>query len=246
MANPSVFHSDVNFTVVDNAVSQLQKMNHFISTGMTACMDVALDLEESSGNQTEQIDELKVSMKEYALMEKDLANFTQAVERVKGQIKATPIEEDIDVETMLEHELSALEGANTSDANLGRHPKILELNEKLWQIKHPGETAPSQMVSVDPGDEDLMMSQATVNTKCPITQQEMVDPVQNKVCHHSYEREAILQHIAGGHGRRKCPVAGCGNKKPVDKRDLEDNSTLKHSIERRNRQATQRSSHHRK
>lgn len=44
-------------------------------------------------------------------------------------------------------------------------------------------------------DEDVEMTQATVNTKCPYTGKEMVVPMRNKICGHHYEKEGILQYI---------------------------------------------------
>ncbi|XP_077990491.1 E3 SUMO-protein ligase NSE2-like [Glandiceps talaboti] len=241
MAMADSCHSDVNFAVVENAMGQLRKMNQFIETGMTACLDVALDLEESEDN-PDQVNELKNKMLEYASMERDLSQFTQAIENVKDQIRKTPSDNVINVDQLVNHEMNTIQRSSIHD-NLNQHPRVEEMRTKLWQVKHPGETEPSMANERDNMDEDLVMSQAPVITKCPITQQELVDPVKNKICDHNYERKAILHHMSGGRGRRKCPVAGCGNSKPVEKSDLEDNTVLKHTIERRNRQ---RMTHQRK
>ncbi|XP_006815285.1 E3 SUMO-protein ligase NSE2-like [Saccoglossus kowalevskii] len=231
-------YSAVNFNCVDNSVSQMMKMDKCIEAGMNACLDVALDLEENGGN-AEDLTKLKQAMVDYVIMGKDLEQYTKAVENTKERIRLTA-GATLNVDDLLDNEVSALQ-KNTTDEDIEQHPRIQEMNEKLWQIKHPGETMPTQMTSgaaAEDEDEDLLMSQAEIATKCPITQQEMVDPVRNKICKHSYERSAIVQHIAGGRGRRKCPFVGCGNTKPIVKNDLEDNVALKHTIERKNRQAT--------
>jgi hypothetical protein len=60
-------------------------------------------------------------------------------------------------------------------------------------------------------DDDLAVlpTENTTSLKCPLTATFMEDPVKNKVCKHSYSRNAILQHIRVN---RKCPVPGCGNR----------------------------------
>ena len=49
-------------------------------------------------------------------------------------------------------------------------------------------------------DDDILMTQQAVNTKCPYTGKEMVIPMKNKICGHNYEKEGILQYI---HQRKK-------------------------------------------
>lgn len=44
-------------------------------------------------------------------------------------------------------------------------------------------------------DEDLMVQEETQNFKCPYTGQEMVEPVKNTACGHTYDKEGILVYI---------------------------------------------------
>lgn len=44
-------------------------------------------------------------------------------------------------------------------------------------------------------DEDLAMMEPTMNTKCPITLQEMINPVNNKHCNHIYDLEGARSLI---------------------------------------------------
>ena len=44
-------------------------------------------------------------------------------------------------------------------------------------------------------EEDIGMTQQQVNTKCPYTGKEMVDPVRNVVCKHSYDKTGIMHYV---------------------------------------------------
>ena len=44
-------------------------------------------------------------------------------------------------------------------------------------------------------DEDLMVEEETQTFKCPYTGKEMVDPVKNTTCGHSYAKEGIMIYI---------------------------------------------------
>mmetsp|Transcript_30112 Transcript_30112/g.115588 ORF Transcript_30112/g.115588 Transcript_30112/m.115588 type:complete len:187 (-) Transcript_30112:531-1091(-) len=73
-------------------------------------------------------------------------------------------------------------------------------------------------------DDDLVVTQSTldVNTTCPITGNEMVNPVRSALCSHSYSREGIYAHIATMQKSREqalCPVSGCDQ--PVRKNALQ-------------------------
>ena len=51
--------------------------------------------------------------------------------------------------------------------------------------------------------EDVAVTQQEVNTKCPYTGQEMTNPVKNKLCGHSYDRDGIMALIKNRKGRAK-------------------------------------------
>ena len=44
-------------------------------------------------------------------------------------------------------------------------------------------------------DEDLVMETETLMLKCPYTGKQMVDPVKNTNCGHSYDKEGITLYI---------------------------------------------------
>ena len=47
----------------------------------------------------------------------------------------------------------------------------------------------------DEEEEDVEMTQQQINTKCPYTGKEMVDPVRNTICKHSYDKAGIMHYI---------------------------------------------------
>ena len=44
-------------------------------------------------------------------------------------------------------------------------------------------------------DDDLAMTQTELNTRCPVTMKEMLKPVRNKHCGHSYDYDGAKQLI---------------------------------------------------
>ncbi|XP_075681855.1 E3 SUMO-protein ligase NSE2-like isoform X2 [Rhinoderma darwinii] len=85
----------------------------------------------------------------------------------------------------------------------------------------------------DDDDEDVAVTQSTSNFTCPITQMDMVHPVKNKVCGHTYEREAIERMIQSKHEKNKnarCPKIGC-DVFDMNISDLVPHSLLKRAID---------------
>ena len=68
---------------------------------------------------------------------------------------------------------------------------------------------------------------------CPITKGELVDPVKNKLCGHSFSRKAVEAHIKNMKGKAKCPIAGCVSAITLD--DLEKNNVLAFEMRKRDR-----------
>lgn len=44
-------------------------------------------------------------------------------------------------------------------------------------------------------DDELAVTETEINTKCPVTQQEMKNPVRNRHCHHYYDLSGALELI---------------------------------------------------
>lgn len=64
-------------------------------------------------------------------------------------------------------------------------------------------------------ENDAMIQVSRPSLRCPLTQQQLVDPVRNQACGHVYSRAAILallQQQQQHHSRaanQPCPIAGC-------------------------------------
>ncbi|XP_071804150.1 E3 SUMO-protein ligase NSE2-like [Asterias amurensis] len=221
--------------MVDGALRSVDKVQSYITIGMEDIIEVSLDLAEmaTEGDDTEgQLLDLKEMMQDYAMMEHDLQQYVKTVKQVKGQVQKLSIDEQMDIEVpdLIEKALNEAQGSSDKAVS---HTKIDELKEKLWQYKNAGETMVRSANEVTE-DEDVVMTQCEVSTKCPITKCEMVDPVTNKHCQHTYEKTAIMQMLRN-RKNALCPVSGCGNKTPLDKTDLVDNRQLKRLINQRNK-----------
>jgi SUMO ligase MMS21 Smc5/6 complex component len=66
--------------------------------------------------------------------------------------------------------------------------KIIVLTDEAYSAAEFGFPAPGT-------DAEVEMTQENVNTKCPYTGMEMVNPVRNKNCGHNYDMEGIQQYI---------------------------------------------------
>jgi E3 SUMO-protein ligase NSE2 len=96
-----------------------------------------------------------------------------------------------------------------------------------------GEPAPgliSREALVDE-DDDLAISRANISTKCPLTLQEMREPVKSLRCPHAFEKSAILEMIGHARNRRvQCPVPGCD--KDLVRSEIQEDPILTRRIQR--------------
>ncbi|XP_053962828.1 E3 SUMO-protein ligase NSE2-like [Anastrepha ludens] len=86
----------------------------------------------------------------------------------------------------------------------------------------------SSNVSKDGG---LIEMDMQVNLCDPLTKRRMVDPVKNTICGHVYENTSIRDALAIN-PKLRCPVAGCGNVRPINKANLKPDNTLKLHLQR--------------
>ena len=106
---------------------------------------------------------------------------------------------------------------------------------------HYSKPAPKQQLQQVPGgeavndaeeeDDNNMYKEENVCIKCPYTQQVMKEPMRNKLCGHSYEKEAIEEYMSRMSLDAKCPVIGCTN--TLNAQDVEVNSQLKVKIQKK-------------
>ncbi|KAI8505854.1 E3 SUMO-protein ligase NSE2 [Branchiostoma belcheri] len=230
--------SAAHFRNLDLSLENLKKCSKYFLTGMEFASEVALDVQEMKANE-DQVQQVEDVMVEYATMERDLNQFVQAVETVKQQVKSGELSDHVAVEKALSEQLEEEQQGNSREQLL-QHHMITSLHDKLRELKGEEESEPSPQPggSQTGGDDDdeIEMTQAEVNLKCPLTQQEFKEPVKNKKCGHVYDKGPILQHIRRKRGV-KCPVSACANTDPISEQDLEVDVEMRRKIDKKNRQA---------
>lgn len=80
-------------------------------------------------------------------------------------------------------------------------------------------------------DDELAVTNETIQMIDPYTKQEFTDPVKNKVCGHTYERSVITELLATHVHGQKCYWMGCKNRN-VRKDDLEPDYELRRHMAR--------------
>lgn len=223
-----------SFGIVDQAVKSITTVQEYLNVGIEITNEVAMDFVENTdkADAEKQLVEFRDVMLDFVRMERDLKQFQEAVEFVKSQAHNT----GRNMEESLDEKLAELKQKNT-DKHLLEHVKVQEFNQKIHEILSPDEPYQPQQSCSTSLDDDIEMTQTTINTKCPYTGKEMLIPMKNKICGHNYEKEGILQYIHQRKKKARCPLGGCSNEKPIELSDLEENKELKRYIDRKNRQA---------
>jgi hypothetical protein len=104
--------------------------------------------------------------------------------------------------------------AGAAAASKATAARVKTLHRKLWRIHHNGEPMPSDDAG-DDSDEDLEIVGGGEISKCPITTDDMEDPVKNGLCGHIYSRggiESLLQQTNKKKWKKvliPCPMPGC-------------------------------------
>ena len=230
--------SKTHFGVVDQAMKSMKTVEEYIKVGMETTLDVGMDFVENDKDNAKQIDELRSVMTDYVKMERDLQQFMVAVDNVKSI--ATRSKETLDLEKELDKQLLELKQTN-NDEELVQHEKYVDLNEKIYEMQNTDDTLSTPIQSTSTSiAEDITMTQSDVNTRCPYTGKDMINPVKNKHCGHHYDKEGITHYIKIKGKKAKCPVGGCGNDKPIIESDLIKDKVLKKYIEKKNRHTAKR------
>ncbi|XP_053571323.1 E3 SUMO-protein ligase NSE2 [Bombina bombina] len=225
----------ISFTFIDNSISSLKNCQTYISTGMEIASGVALDLLEN-GNMTD-VNSMESVMMEYAAMERDLKQYIKAVEQTVNTLKREQLEEIPDLKALVKERFSSLQGQNT-DLDLQHNERVVQFKEQLREMsRQMGLSVESTAETFEDIDEDIAVTQSQTIFICPITQLEMENPVKNKVCGHTYEKEAIERLIQNRHQKKDkatCPKIGCGHN-DMKIADLVPDTALKRAIEMQNR-----------
>lgn len=211
----------------------MRQVKSYFNVGMDHVLEVAADMAEYGKGDEGQAKQLRQIMLNYLKMERDMESFMQAASDIIAQ-GADCEEQPGGLMRRLERQVKELSKSN-SDDTLKEHDKFLELQQKIWDSQNP-EALPSTLgaAAVPSGSQDegeeVELTQEQVNTRCPYTGTEMVDPVRNIICKHTYDKAGIQQHIKQRGKKAMCPVGGCTNNKPITSRDLEENKEMKRYI----------------
>lgn len=217
---------------VEASLSSLKNCQAYIDTGMDITTGVALDLIQTECDATD-VDGMESVMLEYAALNRDLNQYISAVEETIRKVKRDPPDEIPDLRQLVQKTYISNQKKNTDDA-LKKTDKFLQFKEQLRDLrKQMGVSQDSADQALEEDDEEVAVTQSMANFSCPITQMEMVNPVKNKECGHTYEKEAIEKMIQRRHQLSKnarCPRVGC-DISDMNISDLVPDSALKRAIE---------------
>ncbi|VDK62401.1 unnamed protein product [Onchocerca ochengi] len=140
--------------------------------------------------------------------------------------------EQLDREAFIETEaLKEMQGqgqGSSADADISRCSFRKRIEEIGWeQPNKQGEAADRiealRNVERTDASSTVEVERIYYSRKDPYTKQDIKDPVQNMICKHVYDREAVLANIRECKKRRllcHCPVSGCPNKKLLTMSDM--------------------------
>ncbi|KAM4706202.1 E3 SUMO-protein ligase NSE2 [Rhinophrynus dorsalis] len=228
----------ISFSSVDNSLSSLKNCQAYINTGMEIATGVALDLLET-GCDTTNISEMESVMMEYASLDRDLNQYVNAAEEIMSKFQQEEVDQVPDLRALVKERYLSLQSKNTDD-DLKKCDRVVQFKDQLREMrKQMGLPQDEEREEAfEDVDEDIAVTQSQLNFTCPITQLEMTNPVKNKVCGHTYEREAIERMIQNRHRKKKaarCPKIGCDHS-DVQISDLVPDTSLKRAIESHNKQ----------
>ncbi|KAL4704986.1 hypothetical protein ACJJTC_005472 [Scirpophaga incertulas] len=169
------------------------------------------DLRKQYVEKEAEFDKLRSYVEEYCLLEAQEDVAIQALNKTKDET------DESNVDTVEERFTSYLSGMAGKRLNADIHPYMLELKKRIQKGM--------QLANQDINDSDLAITASPETHIDPITKRPIVDPVKNTVCGHVYEKEAIINLIM--RKSSKCPVAGCGNRGPIQKEHLISDEELK-------------------
>lgn len=118
-----------------------------------------------------------------------------------------------------------------SSANIENDERYLKFMKAVYLINRSKDFS----IARNEEDEELEMTQATVDIHCPYTKEVMVHPVKCKKCNHVYEKVNVEQLLLK---KRviQCPVVGCKVKDMV-LADLEPDLDMEVTIKQAQRNA---------
>ncbi|XP_053322425.1 E3 SUMO-protein ligase NSE2 [Spea bombifrons] len=232
----------ISFTSVDNSISSLKNCQAYINTGMEITTNVALDLLETGCNSTD-VNSMESVMLEYAAMDRDVNQYITAVEEITRQLKRDPPETIPDLTALVREKYAAIQSKNAVD-DLKKCGRFLQFKDQVREMRKQYGVSQdgTEEEMFESMDDDVTVTQSQANFVCPITLVEMTNPVKNKVCGHTYQREAIERMIQDRQQKKKntrCPKIGCDHS-DIKITDLVPDVALKRTIETHHKQKSHR------
>ncbi|XP_061144050.1 E3 SUMO-protein ligase NSE2 [Syngnathus typhle] len=221
-----------SLSAVHSTVSSLTECQADLATGMDIVTSVALDLleDQDGGGGNCGLGEMENLMLECAKLDREIDCFVDTVQRVTAEVTAQQQDALSSISSRVK-ERFAETICGLSDADLQTHQKIIAFKESVQSSSSHSQVS-QESRNMEELDEDLAITQTQVNFTCPLTQEDMINPVKNKKCNHHYEEKPIKILIGTRRQQKKkcrCPVVGCGNKN-VQESDLVPDHTLKRQI----------------
>ena len=163
------------------------------------------------------LDTLIERSQEISAIEKEAMVRSEIMRDVKEREKRLSDKEE---EVLLEEYYNGLVGRRKKEWGVGRCGKNNDTVKQLEGLKR-------RMMGLDEDEELMMQTQSRNIDKCPITRADMVDPLKNMECVHTYSTVGIVQLIAQKNGiklkepitldqlpmnvKARCPVAPCSH-----------------------------------
>ncbi|XP_042345421.1 E3 SUMO-protein ligase NSE2 [Plectropomus leopardus] len=224
----------MSLSAVHGTLSSLKSCQADLGTGMDIVTDVAMDLAEAQDEEMNPgIKEMEAMILECAKLDREINYFVGVVQKVTEDTAQQP-EAMFSLSAKVKEQFT--EGiARLSDADLQNHQKVVAFKESIKSALNQANQESAQ--NTEELDEDIAVTQSQVNYICPLTQEEMVNPMKNKKCNHHYDEGAILGLIKTKQSQKKkcrCPVVGCGNT-DVKQSDLIPDQMLRRKIQSQKR-----------
>lgn len=128
----------------------------------------------------------------------------------------------IDYETILQTKIELEKHA------VARNSIAIKDEQMMRKVRHNLKEKDMSNNDDDEIEVEATQGNAESELKCPLTAMMFTDPFKNKVCHHVYEKQAIVNHLRM---KRDCPVMGCRNRQ-VTLQQLEPDEEMKIRVRR--------------
>jgi len=181
-----------------------------------------------SDGEDEHLPSLQDAMLANIQLKRKIENFQNATKHIDKAIEAEDFTED--PESALKKMYEEL-NANISHDELMQDPNYRKVVDMSTESGQPESNSALETVTEDA--EGLVMTQDNDVPFDPLTKLPVTDPVINKICHHTYDKASIMQHIGSRRNQARCPISGCANTQILHAGVLEENVELKRIINRK-------------